>query len=76
MKHTSAVLDPSIPFHTLVKLVDAEDIPDDKIRTLDLTLEVNSFTNQPHSQNLEKQESEHIMFTQPRNPNNRHKSAY
>ena len=26
VKHTSSVLEPSIPFHTLVKLVDAEDI--------------------------------------------------
>ena len=33
VKHTSTVLEPSIPFHTLVKLVDAEDIANDKIRT-------------------------------------------
>ena len=46
VKHTSTVLEPSIPFHTLVKLVDAEDIANDKIRTHDLTLEVNSITNQ------------------------------
>ena len=35
VKHTSTVLKPSIPFHTLVKLVDAEDIANDKIRTHD-----------------------------------------
>ena len=45
VKHTSTVLEPSIPFHTLVKLVDAEDIANDKIRTHDLTLEGNSITN-------------------------------
>ena len=38
VKHTSIVLEPSIPFHTLVKLVDAEEIANDKIRTHDLTL--------------------------------------
>ena len=38
VKHTSTVLEPSIPFHTLVKLVDAEDIANDKIRTHDLAL--------------------------------------
>ena len=40
VKHTSTVLEPSIPFHTLVKLVDAEDIANDKIRTHDLALEI------------------------------------
>ena len=45
MKHTSIVLEPAIPFHTLVKLVDAEDIANDKIRTHDLALEINNITN-------------------------------
>ena len=49
MKHTSTVLEPSIPFQTLVKLVDAEVIANDKIRTHDLTLEVMSNTNQLQS---------------------------
>ena len=53
MKHTSTVLEPSIPFHTLVKLVDAEDIANDKIRTHDLTLEVNNITKQLQTQNLD-----------------------
>ena len=53
-------------------LVDAND----KIRTHDLTLEVISITNQLQSQNLETQQSEHLMFTQPRDPNNKHKPAY
>ena len=39
VKHTSTVLEPSFPFHTLVKRVDAEDIANDKIRTHDLALE-------------------------------------
>ena len=44
VKHTSTVLEPSIPFHTLVKLVDAEDIANDNIRTHDPALEVNNIT--------------------------------
>ena len=76
IKPTSTVLEPSIPFHTLVKLVDAEDIANDKIRTHDLTLEVNSVTNQLQSQTLETQQPEHLLFTQPRDPNNKHKPAY
>ena len=53
VKHTSTVLEPSIPFHTSVKLVDAEDIANDKIRTHDLALEVNNITKQLHTQTLE-----------------------
>ena len=44
VKHTSTVSEPSIPFHTLVKLVDAEDIANDKTRTHDLALEINNIT--------------------------------
>ena len=52
VKHTSTVLEPSIPFHTLVKLVDAEDIANDKIRTHDLALEINNITKQFNTQTL------------------------
>ena len=45
VKHTSTDLEPFIPFHTLVKLVDAEDIANDKIRTHDIALEVNKLQN-------------------------------
>ena len=76
VKHTSTVLEPSIPFHTLVKLVDAEDIANDKIRTHDLTLEVDNLTKQLQSQSLNQQQSDQIMFTQPRDPNNKTKPAY
>ena len=76
VKHTSTVLEPSIPFRTLVKLVDAEDIANDKIRSHDLTLEVNSITNQLQSQNCETQQSEHPMYTQSRDPKNKHKPAF
>ena len=76
VKHTSTVLEPSIPFHTLVKLVDAEDIANDKIRTHDLTLEVNNIAKQLQTQTLDSSEEEQLMFTQPKDPNNKNKPAY
>ena len=76
MKHTSTVLEPSIPFHTLVKLNDAEDIADNKIKTHDLALELNNTTNQIQTQTLDSSQQELLMFTQPRDPNNKNKSAY
>ena len=76
VKHTSAVLEPSISFHTVVELVDAEDIDKDKIRTHDLTLEVNYITNQLQSLILETQQSECAMFKQSSDPNKKHKPVY
>ena len=39
-------------------------------------LGVSSIANELQSQNLEPQQSEQLMFTQPRDPNNKHKPAY
>ena len=63
MKYASNVLEPSIPFHTLVKLVDAEDIRNDKIRTHDLALELNNITNKLQTQTLDSSQQEQLMFT-------------
>ena len=63
MKHTSTVLEPSTPFHTLVQLVDAEDIANDKIRTHDLAREVNNTTNQLQTQTLDSSQQEQLMIT-------------
>ena len=76
MKHTSTVLEPSISFHTLVKLVVAEDIANDKIRAHDLALEVNNNTNHLQTQTLDSSQQEQLMLTQPRDPNNKKKQAY
>ena len=76
VKHTSTVLEPSIPFHTLVKLVDAEDIANDKIRTHDLALEINNITKQLNTQTLDPSSQEQLMCTQPKDPNNKNKPAY
>ena len=45
VKHTSTATEPSNPFQTLVKLVDAEDVTDEKIRLLDLSLENKKVTS-------------------------------
>ena len=76
VKHTSTVLEPSIPFHTLVKLVDAEDIANDKIRTHDLALEINNITKQFNTQTLDPSSQEQLTYTQPKDPNNKNKPAY
>ena len=75
-KHTSTVLERSIPFPTLVKLVDAEDIAIDKIRTHVLSLEVNNNTKQLQIQILDSSQQEQVMFTQPRDSNNKNEPAY
>ena len=75
MKHTSTILASSIPFHTLVKLVHAEDIANDKIRTHDLALEVNNNTKHLQTQTLEPSSQEQLMHTQPKVPNNKNKPA-
>ena len=76
VKHTSTVLEYSIPFHTLAKLVDAEDIANDRIRTHDLALEFNNITSQLQTQTLDSSQQEQFMFTQPRYPNFKNKPAY
>ena len=52
VKHNSTVMEPSIPFHTLVKLVDAEGFTNERTRTLDLPLEINNITSISEPENL------------------------
>ena len=44
-------MEPSIPFHTLIKLVDSEDITKEKNRPFELPLEINIATSKLESQN-------------------------
>ena len=48
----STVMEPSIPLVTLVELVPAEDITDEEIRTLDLSLEINYVKSKLQSQSV------------------------
>ena len=75
VKHVSRVLEPSIPFHTLVRHVDSEDIANEKIRTNDLALEINKVSIEDDTNN-EESENDHIMVTQSGGPNNKSKPAY
>ena len=60
VKHTSTLLEPSIPFHTLIKLLDSEDIANERIRTNDLSLEINTLADKLDSTIIE--DTEHINF--------------
>ena len=75
VKHVSTLLEPSIPFHTLVRHVDSEDIANEKIRTNDLALEINKISID-NDNNDKELEHDHIMVTQPGDPNNKSKPAY
>ena len=58
-----------------MKLVNAEDIGNDKIRAHDLALEINTLTKQLNTQTLEPTSQEQLIFTQPKDPNNKTKPA-
>ena len=75
VKHVSTLLEPSIPFHTLVQRVDSEDIANEKIRTNDLTLEINKVSIEDDHNNKES-EHDHVMVNQTGDPNNKTKPAY
>ena len=75
VKHVSTLLEPSIPFHTLVRHVDSGDIANEKIRTNDLVLQINEVSIEDDTNNKES-EHDHIMVTQSGDPNNKSKPAY
>ena len=75
VKHVSTLLEPSIPFHTLVRHVDSEDIANEKIGTNDLALEINEISIEDDTNNKES-EHDHIMVTQSGDPNNTSKPVY
>ena len=76
VKHVSTLLEPSIPFHTLVRHVDSEDIANEKIRTNDLALEINKVSLEDDTNKREFEHEDHIMVTQSGDPNNKSKTAY
>ena len=76
VKHVSTLLEPSIPFHTLVRHVDSEDIANEKIRTNDLALEINKVSLEDDTNKKEFEHEDQIMVTQTGDPNNKSKPAY
>ena len=75
VQHVSTLLEPSIPFHTLVRHVDSEDIANEKIRTNDQALEINKVSIEDDTNNKES-EHDHIRVTQSGDPNINSKPAY
>ena len=75
VKHVSTLLESSIPFHTLVRLVDSEDIANEKIKSNDLALETNKVSIEDDTNNKETGH-DHIMVTQSGDPNNKSKPVY
>ena len=72
-------MEPSIPFHTAVFLVDAEDFTNEEAQTLDLPLEINNVTSKLEFQNLSAEFYDanlEVMFSQTTDPNNRNKPAF
>ena len=76
VKQVSTLLEPSIPFHTLVRHVDSDDIANEKIRTNDLALEINKVSLEDDNSKKEFENEDHIMVTQSGDPNNKSKPAY
>ena len=76
VKHIFTIFERSTPFHTLLKLVDAKDKANDRIRTHDRAIEVTITTKLLQTQTLDSSNQEQFMFTQPRDPNNKNKPAY
>ena len=79
VKHSSSFPELSFPFHTLVKLVDAEGFTNENIRTLDLPLEVNNVTSKLESQELSAEKfvsNLEMMLTQTTDPTNESKPQF
>ena len=60
---------------TLVRHVDSEDIANEKMRTNDLALEIYKISIE-NDNNDKESEPDHIMVTQPGDPNNKSVPAY
>ena len=70
VKHISSSLEPSIPFHSLVNMVDSEDITLEKIKTQELSLEINNLsTTFQQNTNIQDPPSEppHVQVIDPNN---------
>ena len=76
VKHISSSLEPSIPFHSLVNMVDSEDITLEKIKTQELSLEINNLSN-TFQQNTTIQDSPpEPPQVQVMDPNNKSKPQF
>ena len=75
----STLLEPFIHFHTLVTPAYAEDSTNEKIRTIDLTLEIINVTSKRESEKLSAETYDpnpEVMCTQTTNANNKTKPQF
>ena len=66
-------MEPSIPFQTLLELVDAEKVNNENCGTLDQPLEIINATSKLESQNSSAETCDpnpEVLFTQSTDPNN------
>ena len=76
VKHISSSLEPSMPFHSLVNMVDSEDITLEKIKTQELSLEINNLSNTfQQNTNIQDSPSEPPQV-QVIDPNNKSKPQF
>ena len=73
VKHISSSLEPSIPFHSLVNMVDSEDITLEKIKTQELSLEINTLSNTFQQNATTQDTSSEPPLIHAADPNNKSK---
>ena len=76
VKHISSSLEPSIPFHSLVNMVDSEDITLEKIKTQELSLEINNLSNTFQQNTTIKDSPPEPPQVQVLDPNNKSKPQF
>ena len=76
VKHISSSLEPSIPFHSLVNLVDSEDITLEKIKTQELSLEINNLSNTFQQNTTIQTSPSELPQVQAMDPNNKSKPQF
>ena len=76
VKHISSSLEPSIPFHSLVNTVDSEDITLEKIKTQELSLEINTLSNTFQQSTTIQDPPSESPQVQVMDPNNKSKPQF
>ena len=79
VRHTSTFMETSIPFHTLIKVAEAEENTNEKVLTFDLPLEVITVTTKQESQKFSSETFDlkpENMCTQTTDPNNKSKLQF
>ena len=76
VKHISSSLEPSIPFHSLVNMVDSEDITLEKIKTQELSLEINTLSNTFQQSTTSQDSPSESPQVQVMDPNNKSKPQF